>query len=273
VLGYASSWIINRLRSDNEFLYPVMMISCVFFTFTLTEMVGGNSYLAVYIAGLVMGNRKMAVKRTIKTFFGGFTWLVQILMFLSLGLLVNPHELTNVIVPGVALGLFLIVIGRPLAVFLCLLPFKGYSMQGRLYIAWVGLRGAVPIIFATYALMSAEVADARFMFNVVFFVTILSLLLQGMTVNRMAGWLGLREPIKESAFSGINFPEEIDATMTELELTAQHLSDGQTLKEIYLPEGTLAVIAKRGDEYIIPNGETILHIGDVLLLVNKHHSL
>lgn len=267
LFGAVSSWLINRMRTDNEFLYPVMMISCVFFTFTLTGLLGGNSYLAVYIAGVVMGNRPMAMKRTIRTFFGGFSWLVQILMFLTLGLLVNPHELGDVVVPGIAVGIFLIVVGRPVAVFLCLLPFRTYTLRARLYIAWVGLRGAVPIIFATYALISPAVGHAPLMFNVVFFVTILSLTVQGMTVNRMARWLHLDAPVRRSAFAGVDFPDEARADTSELVIAPHHLTAGDTLREVPLPAGTLAVMIRRGDSYLVPKGNTRLFPGDILLLI------
>lgn len=278
ITGYLSVWIINRLRVDNEFLYPVMMIACVFFAFSLTELAGGNSYLAVYIAGLVVGNRKLSLKHTITTFFGGFTWLVQIIMFLSLGLLVNPHELinTHVIIPGVLLGIFMIIIARPIAVFLSLLPFRHFTFKARLYISWVGLRGAVPIIFATYALMSPDVTHARFMFNMVFFITILSLLIQGTTVNHMAKWLNLKEPLKEKQFN-IGLPDEITAAMNEMEVNAHLLRDGDTLKEITLPPNTLVIMVKRDGRYLVPTGDTRLYLQDKLLLISeeeKHlHSL
>lgn len=278
VTGYISVWVINRMRVGNEFLYPVMMIACVFFAFSLTELIGGNSYLAVYIAGLVVGNCKLSLKHAIITFFGGFTWLVQIIMFLSLGLLVNPHELLNahVIIPGVLLGIFMIIIARPIAVSLSLLPFRNFTFKARLYISWVGLRGAVPIIFATYALMSPDVAHARFMFNMVFFITILSLVIQGTTVNQMAKWLNLKEPLKEKQFN-IGLPDEINAAMNEMEVNASLLRDGDTLKEITLPPNTLVIMVKRDGRYLVPTGNTRLYLRDKLLLISeeeKHlHSL
>lgn len=265
-IGYASVWVINHMRVSNEFLYPVMVIACVFFAFTLTEAIGGNSYLAVYIAGLVVGNCKLSLKHTITTFFGGFTWLVQIIMFLSLGLLVNPHELVKIIIPGIMLGIFMIVFARPIAVFISLLPFRRFTTKARLYISWVGLRGAVPIIFATYALMSPEVEHARFMFNIVFFITILSLIVQGTTVNSMAGWLGLRAPYKEKEFN-INLPDEISAAMQEMPVTSQLLRDGESLREIHLPANTLVILVKRDGQYLVPTGNTRLHLGDTLLVI------
>ena len=269
-IGYATVWVVNRLRVDNEFLYPVMVIACVFFAFSLTELIGGNSYLAVYIAGLVVGNKKLALKHTITTFFGGFTWLVQIIMFLSLGLLVNPHELINahVIIPGILLGVFMIIIARPIAVFISLLPFKQFTAKARLYISWVGLRGAVPIIFATYALMSPDVPHARFMFNMVFFITILSLLIQGTTVNHMAKWLGLKDEYRKKEFK-VNLPDEITAAINEMTVTPQLLNNGDLLKEVKLPPNTLVIMIKRDNEYLVPTGNTRLYLNDTLLLISE----
>lgn len=268
VIGYASVWLVRRLKSDNEFMYPALMIACVFFSFSLTELAGGNSYLAVYVSGLVVGNSKLPLKRTISTFFGGFTWLVQIIMFLTLGLLVNPSELVTVAVPGVALGLFMILVARPVAVFISLLPFRKFTFKARLYIAWVGLRGAVPIIFATYALISPAVEHAAFMFNVVFFITLLSLLIQGTTVKSMARLLGLCRPLKESAFAGVELPEDISATMTECEVTPDMLYDGETLRSLSLEPKTLVIMIKRRDgAYVVPRGDTRLRVGDKLLLL------
>jgi cell volume regulation protein A len=247
-----------------------MVIACVFSVFSLTELIGGNSYLAVYIAGLVVGNCKLALKRTITTFFGGFTWLVQIIMFLSLGLLVNPHEFVNmhIIIPGILLGLFMIIIARPFAVFISLLPFKHFTFKARLYISWVGLRGAVPIIFATYALMSSGVEHARMMFNMVFFITILSLILQGTTVNRMAQWLGLKEKLKEKEFN-FDLPDEITASMQEMDVTARLLSNGEMLKDVTLPPNTLVIMIKREGKYLVPTGNTHLYLTDKLLLISE----
>lgn len=266
-LGYATVKVVNSIRSSNEFLYPVMVISCCFFSFTLTGLAGGNSYLAVYIAGLVVGNKRIALKHTISTFFGGFTWLVQIVMFLTLGLLVNPHELVHIIGPGIMLGIFMILIARPVAVFACLAPFRRFTLKAKTYIGWVGLRGAVPIIFATYALMSPQVEHARFMFNLVFFITILSLLIQGTTVNSMARWLGLTEPASKRKFN-FDLPDEIDATMRELTVTPSHLTDATLLSEVSLPPRTLVILIKRGSKYIVPKGDTRLYIGDTLLLIS-----
>ncbi len=269
-IGYASVWLVKRLKSDNEFMYPALMIACVFFSFSLTELAGGNSYLSVYVSGLVVGNSKLPMKRTITTFFGGFTWLVQIIMFLTLGLLVNPSELVSVIAPGIALGLFMILVARPVAVFISLLPFKKFTLKARIYIAWVGLRGAVPIIFATYALISPSVEHAGFMFNIVFFITLLSLLIQGTTVTRMARWLGLCQPLKEAAFAGVELPDDVAATMSEMEVSADMLFEGETLRTLELPAKALVIMVKRRNgNYVVPKGDTRLKVGDTLLIITQ----
>lgn len=268
VIGLLSVKAINSIRSDNDFMYPVLVISCCFFAFTLTGLVGGNSYLAVYIAGVVVGNKRIVLKRTITTFFGGFTWLVQIAMFLTLGLLVNPHELVDIVWPGLLLGVFMIVVARPAAVLACLIPFKCYTPRAKAYICWVGLRGAVPIIFATYALMSPAVVHARFMFNLVFFITILSLLIQGTTVNSMARRLKLTEPLDEPHFN-VELPDEVASDTREYTIEPQHLSKGNLLREVTLPPDTLAILLYRDKRYLVPKGDTELTPGDVLLLVTR----
>ena len=268
VIGLLSVKAINAIRSDNDFMYPVLVVSCCFFAFTLTDMVGGNSYLAVYIAGVVVGNKRIVLRRTITTFFGGFTWLVQIAMFLTLGLLVNPHELIDIVWPGLLLGVFMILMARPAAVLVSLLPFKCYTPRAKAYICWVGLRGAVPIIFATYALMSPAVEHARFMFNLVFFITMLSLLVQGTTVNSMARRLRLTEPLDEPHFN-VELPDEVASDTREYTIEAKDLSKGSLLREATLPPDTLAVLLYRDKRYLVPKGDTELREGDVLLLVAR----
>ncbi len=244
-LGYAIVWIINRINVPNESLYPVLLFSCVFFVFAFTNLLQGNGYLAVYIAGLVVGNRKLMHKRSLTTFFDGFTWLFQIVMFLTLGLLVNPSELPAVAGVGLLVAIFMIVVSRPISVFACLLPFRRFTTRARVYISWVGLRGAVPIIFATYPLMSAEIPNARMIFNIVFFVTIVSLLVQGTTVSAMARWLGLVGKSEEKEIFNVALPDEIKSAMSEIELTDEALSGGNKLMNLSLPDNTLVVMVKR----------------------------
>ncbi len=188
-LGKMTVFVLEKINI-NQALYPVMLLALVFFIFSFTDRTGGNGYLAVYLSGLVVGNSSAVNKENLSGFFDGLTWLFQIVMFLSLGLLVNPNELLPVMVFGICVGLFMILVSRPLSVFACLAPFRDISFKARCYVSWVGLRGAVPIIFATYPLI-ANVQNASYIFNVVFFITIMSLLVQGTTVGLVADKLGL----------------------------------------------------------------------------------
>ena len=207
LIGRAAVWIINRINLANRSLYSVLLLAFIFFAFAFTDLIRGNGYLAVYLAGLVVGNRKLAQKQPMTIFFDGFTWLMQIMMFLMLGLFVNSDELLQpeVLLLGLLVGVFMIAVARPASVFLCLAPFRKFTTKARLYVSWVGLRGAVPILFALYPLI-ADVPHAGLLFNVVFLSTIISLVVQGTTVSVMANLLGLSYEERESAFN-VNMQE------------------------------------------------------------------
>lgn len=269
LLGRLIVLIINKIDIDNASMYPILLLAGAIFIFAATTLLKGNGYLAVYVAGLVVGNSKLLHKKSIGTFFDGFTWLWQIVMFLTLGLLVNPHELLSVAVIGLAVGVFMIIFARPISVYLCLIPFKNFSTRGKAYISWVGLRGAVPIIFATYPL-TAGIEQAGLIFNVVFFITILSLLIQGTTVTSAAKLLGMvDEPERQDVF-GIELPEGIKSAMSEIEVTPAVLEHGNKLMELSLPDHTLAVMVMRDNRYFIPKGNTILKEGDILLMISDN---
>lgn len=273
VLGYAfgkfSVWLINKIELSNSSLYPILLLSIIFITFTLTDLVKGNGYLAVYIAGMIVGNARLAYRKETNTFMNGLTWLFQIIMFLTLGLLVNPHEMIDIAVTALLIGIFIILIARPVSVFLCLLPFKGISNKARIFISWVGLRGAVPIIFATYPVI-AQIPGSNQLFNTVFFITLLSLIIQGMTISKMARWLKLDLPEeKEGNEFGVELPEEIDTHLNDITLTEDMLTVGNRLANMNIPKGTLVMLIKRGNEFIIPNGQIELHAGDKLLVMSE----
>lgn len=271
LLGKLAVYVINHINIANESLYPILLLTTAFFTFSATTLCKGNGYLAVYIAGLVVGNSRIVHKKSMGTFFDGFAWLWQIVMFLTLGLLVNPHELLPVAPIGLTVGIFMILVARPLSVFLCLMPYKNFTFKGKLYISWVGLRGAVPIIFATYP-MIAGIDHSGMIFNVVFFITILSLVLQGTTVTIAAKWLGLvDEPQRKDEF-GIELPEEIKSAMSEIDITPAVLEHGNKLMQLTLPDHTLAVMVKRDGHYFIPKGNTELKENDKLLMISDDDS-
>ncbi|WP_298653638.1 potassium/proton antiporter [uncultured Proteiniphilum sp.] len=270
LLGRGAVAIINRIRMDNSSFYPILLLTLGIFIFAATYYLKGNGYLAVYIAGLVIGNSKFSHKRTSMKFIDGVAWMGQILLFLTLGLLVNPGELIEVIVPAMIISVFLIFIGRPLTVFLTLIPFRKIGFKDNLYISWVGLRGAVPIIFAILPL-AAGIPDARWIFNIVFVITIVSLLVQGTSLPIVAKWLKLAEkPQRYKAFEDfdVEFAEEIKSAMTEILITEETLQYGKNLIEMPLPDKTLVVMVKRGDRYFVPTGQTELHAGDKLLVIS-----
>ena len=270
LLGKLAILIINKINLPNQSLYPILLLSFVFFIFTATDLVKGNGYLAVYIAGMMVGNTKITNRKEIATFMDGMTWLFQIIMFLTLGLLVNPHEMLGIAVVAALIGIFMILVARPLSVLLCLLPFRKMSISSKTFVSWVGLRGAVPIIFATYPVV-AGVEGSNQIFNIVFFITILSLVIQGSTISWFAKLLHLDTPLEKTGnVFGVELPEEIDSSLHDMVLTEEMLSNGNSLKDMNIPKGTLVMLVKRGEEFIIPNGTVQLHVGDKLLLISEN---
>ena len=269
--GRATVWVINKIGLNNASLYSVLLLAGVFLTFSFTSLVHGNGYLAVYIAGLVVGNNKLAHKRTLTTFFDSFTWLFQIIMFLTLGLLVNLNQLLQpkILLLGCAVGAFMILVARPLAVYACLAPFRKFSFRARTYVAWVGLRGAVPIIFATYPIVE-HIEGAALLFDVVFCVTIISLVVQGTTVSGMANLLGLAYEERESSF-GDALQDRMKSAFTEVEVNEQMLEAGSLLSNITLPDNTLVVMVCRDGDYFVPQGSTELFRGDKLLVLSDRN--
>ena len=276
VLGYGfgrvTVWIINKINiRSNQSLYSVLLLACAFFTFSFTTIVYGNGYLAVYIAGLVVGNKKIVHRNMLRIFFDSFTWLLQIILFLILGLIVDIEQLLSldVLIMGGLIGLFMILVARPVAVFVSLAPFRKFSLKARSYVSWVGLRGAVPIIFALYS-VSHGVENSQFLFNVVFIVTIISLLVQGTTVSGMANWLNLSFKEKERTFKLV-VPDHIRSEFSEIEVNNSMLRNGKTLKDIRLPGHTLVVMVYRSGNYFVPKGDTELHKADKLLVVSDNN--
>lgn len=274
VMGYAfgrlAVWLINKVNLSNSSLYPILLLSLVFITFTITDLLHGNGYLAVYILGVIVGNARLVFRKEINTFMNGLTWFSQIVMFLSLGLLVNPHEMLGVSVCAMLIGLFMIFVARPLTVMLCLLPFRQMTFKAKCFVSWVGLRGAVPIIFATYPVVS-EIPGSQVIFNIVFFITLLSLIFQGMTIAPVAKWLSLDLPEeKEGNEFGVEIPEEIDSQLTDVTLTPEMLEDGNRLMDMNIAPGTLVMLVKRGSEFMIPNGRMELRVGDKLLYISEN---
>ncbi|MBO7724761.1 MAG: potassium/proton antiporter [Paludibacteraceae bacterium] len=273
VFGKLALHVINRLKIDNPSLYPILVFTFCIFIFSCTYFIKGNGYLAVYIGGLVIGNASFLHKRSSLRFFDGLAWLCQLLLFLTLGLLVNLNELLDVVVPGLIISFLMIFISRPISVFLSLAPFRKVGFRDKVYVSWCGLRGAVPIVFAILPLV-ADVPNAQFIFNIVFFCTLVSLLLQGTSLPMIAKWLHLDEkvtPKKILKDFDVDFPDEIKSVTTEITLTPEILQYGNHLMDLDLPDKTLVVMIKRSNKYFVPTGKTILHEKDKLLVITDDH--
>lgn len=271
-LGKLAVRLINKLDIDNASLYPILVFTFCIFIFSFTYFIQGNGYLAVYIGGLVIGNTRFVHKRSSVNFFDGMAWMSQLLMFLTLGLLVNPHELIPIVVPGLIISFLMILITRPLSVFITLMPFRKMGLKDKTFISWVGLRGAVPIIFAIILLVE-EVPNARLLFNIVFFCTLVSLIVQGSSLSQMAVWLGLAEKpseLKKMKDFDLEFSDEIKSVTTEITITANSLRSGNHLMDLAIPENTLVVMVKRDEKFFIPTGKTMLQEGDKLLIITDN---
>ena len=265
--GFSMVKLMNYINLKNIMLYPLLLLVMVFITSTVTVYFNGNGYLAVYLAGIIFGNTKCRFRREITTFMDGFTWLFQIVMFLVLGLLVNPHEMWQVAVLGLVIGLFMMFVSRPVCVFLCLLPFRKMNRKAKLFISWVGLRGAVPIIFATYP-MVAGVDYSNQLFNMVFFITLVSLVVQGMTISRTAIAFDLKdENTSQEKVFDVELSDDINSVLREEYVHSD--AAGKTLAELRMEKGTLVMLIKRDMKYIIPHGSTILLEGDKLLIIEE----
>ena len=264
---------INRLKLYYEGLYPVIMISLVLLTYVIAVFLKGNGILAVYLTGLILGQAEFPNKRMIVRFHDGLAWLMQIAMFVTLGLLVFPSHILPLAGAGLLLTLLLMVIARPVSVFLCLLPFK-ISTRKKAMVAWVGLRGSVPIILATFPFM-AGIPQADTIFNIVFFIVIASVLIQGTSIPIISKMLKLDAPWVNRKSYPIEFEktEGMDAELTDIIVPYNSGSAGKMLRDLNVPDKCLIMLISRNDKFIIPSGPTIIEGGDVLLVLANTEDL
>ncbi len=281
LLGNGLVWFINKIAVKNQSLYPIMVLASCIFIFSATYYMGGNPYLAVYIGGLMFGNTKFAHKTSTMGFFDGIGWLCQLIMFLTLGLLVNPRDMmaSEVWLPALILSFIMIFIARPLSTFICLLPWrKTLPFNARLFVSWVGLRGASPIIFAILS-VAAKVQDGTIIFDIVFFCTLISLLIQGTSIPFMARLLKVEKPAEKKqniAVSGdVDMMEEAKSVSIEILITPTMLQGSNLLMDMGLPPQTLAIMVRRprrsadGEVLFVPTGKTELKVGDHLLVISN----
>ncbi len=265
--GFLSRWLIKKVDLKGSPLHAIMIVSIGFFTNSFATVLKGNGLLAVYVAAIIIGNDpKFPYKKDIMKFHDGLTWLVQLIMFLLLGLLVNPSELPAVAIPALLIALFMSWVARPLAVFSLTAPFKSMSNRGRAFISWVGLKGAAPILFSIYPVV-VGIPGAKAMFNIVFFTTLISLLMQGMTLAKVAKWLDVDDitPPEVETF-GIEIPDEM-GMLSDTVIKKNDPENGTAIRDINMPEGKRIVMIKRQDSFIVPDGNVILAEGDKLLIL------
>jgi cell volume regulation protein A len=265
-MGKGMVVVINRLRLEFDGLYPVLTLSLVLFTYGVTATLGGNGFLAVYVAGLTMGNNVFVHKASLRRFHDGLAWLMQIAMFLTLGLQVFPSRIIPIVGTGLLVSLFLMLVARPLSVFLTL-AFARMSLKERIFISWVGLRGAVPIILGTFPLL-AGVPQADVIFNLVFFIVLTSVLLQGTTLPLLARWLGLEDaaaPTQEYSLA-LDSTDSIKTGLAEITIPPRSAAVGKQIVDLGLPKEVVVMMIGRNQHGFIPTGGSTLQAHDTLLV-------
>jgi cell volume regulation protein A len=273
VLGKLIVMIVNKIKFYYEGIYLVLTLAFAIFTFSITSIIGGSGFLAVYIAGILIGNSYIVQKKTLFRFFDGLAWLGQIGMFLTLGLLVFPNQLIPVITEGLWISLILILFARPVSVFLSLL-FTGYKFNEKIFISWVGLRGAVPIILATIPFTSG-IPNASLYFNLIFFIVLTSALVQGWTIPFFAKILRVKAKPEHDITSPIEFTGKSDSETQLVDFIIPYRSKiiGKSLVDLNLPADSLVVLICRNEKFIVPSGGTTFEEGDILqILVNKDNA-
>ncbi|MGJ8593787.1 MAG: potassium/proton antiporter [Aquaticitalea sp.] len=265
--GIASKHIINKIKLDFEGLYPVLVIALMFITFSATDFVGGNGFLAIYICAVYLGNQDLIHKKTILKMFDGLAWLMQIVLFLTLGLLVFPSQIIPYVGIGLLISVFLIFVARPIGVLISLMFFK-MKMRRRFYISWVGLRGAVPIVFATYPLL-AGIDKANMMFNIVFFISVTSILIQGTTLSIVAKWLHVALPETRKKITEVDklILELPKSSLQEFVISPKYYGVNKRIIDMNFPKSAFIAMIKRDGKFIRPGGSTIVEAHDVLMVL------
>jgi cell volume regulation protein A len=266
-MGFSILKVMNRINLSFDGLYAVLLLGLSILTFGLAELVGGNGFLAVYVAAIILGNNEFIHKRSLIKHFDGQAWLMQIIMFLTLGLLVNPSELLPLAGIGLLFSVFIILVARPVAVFICLAGSQ-FSTRSKVFISWVGLRGAVPIILSIYAL-DAGVEKGRLIFNLVFFISFTSVLVKGITIPAFAKFLGLSVPIhiRKKSTLDIELANKVKKIVLEIDVTTEFRCVGKHLVELDLPDGITISMVHRGGNVFTPDGFTMLLAGDKLTVL------
>ncbi|QEG39279.1 potassium/proton antiporter [Roseimaritima ulvae] len=266
-LGWAGGWLLGRSQLGAAGLYPVMATAFGLLSFGMAAELGGSGFLAVYLTGVVIGNQRPIFHRGILLFHDVMAWMCQILMFIALGLLSFPSRLLEAALPAMLISVVLIFVARPIAVFLCGLPFK-YNRRELSFISWVGLKGAVPITLATFPML-AGLPSAAIIFDTVFFVVLVSALVQGWSLPLVAKWLAVdiprrREPPVTLEISSLR---NVDGDIVDYYVDEHCIAKGRKISELALPDGVVIALIVRDEEIIPPQGRSVLNAGDHVVVV------
>ncbi len=268
LLGKATAFVLKRINFEIRGLYPIFVMAIAILSYAFCEWIGGNGYLSVYIVGIMLGNSKIQHKKSLVHFFDGVSWLMQILLFFTLGLLSFPSHMPAVMGTGIAVSLFMIIVARPLATFGILSWFK-IPFKQKLFVSWVGLRGAASIVFAIYA-VTYDVMLSNDIFHIVFFVALFSVAVQGSLTPLLAKKLDLVDNNASVLKTFNDYQEEMGGKLLEKCVASDSKWAGKTLMDADIPEEVLVVMIKRGAQVIIPRGSTVIEKGDILVLSSEH---
>ena len=266
-LGYGAKWALEKINLTSHSLYSILILSIAFFANGMASLLHGNGLLALYLVAVIISNKAdIPQKKDVLKFFEGLTWLMQLLMFLMLGLLASPSQMAPVAPVAALIGLFMMLVARPASVFISLLPFRKLSFKAKTLISWVGLKGAGPILFAMYPVV-AGIEGSADLFNIVFCISLLSLLLQGMSLTPVAKRLNLSyEEDPDVETFGMEIPEEMGMLRDHV-VTEADLEGGATLRDMHLPHGIRVMMVRRGDKFLVPHGSMPLLPDDHLLIM------
>ncbi|MFD1039265.1 potassium/proton antiporter [Virgibacillus byunsanensis] len=270
VLGKVTVEAINRIELDTAGLYPILAMGSAIFTYAITNFAGGSGFLAVYVMAVFVGNNELLYRFSIMRFNEGFAWMMQILMFIFLGLLVFPRQLLDVFWQGILLSVILMFIARPVAVFISLI-FMKYNVKEQVFLSWSGLKGAVPIVLATYPIV-AGIENSEVIFNAVFFVVMISALIQGSSLSWLATKLGLTGEKSRDTLPSMELMTlgKTDSEILEVSMTENSPAAGVSLLNLELPADTLIIGIIRDEKVITPNGDSVIQDDDTLyVLINK----
>ncbi|SFE79843.1 potassium/proton antiporter [Alteribacillus iranensis] len=267
--GKLATKAINKINLDSSGLYPIFALSFALLTYSVTSLFQASGLLAVYIAAIIIGNSEITYRHSIFRFNEGFAWMAQILMFIILGLLAFPENILSldVIINGLLLSAVLMLVARPVATFLSTAGMK-YSLKEKTFLSWAGLRGAVPIVLATFPIV-AGIDSGQLIFNVVFFIVLTSALIQGSTISRVAKWLGLSGPKKDTPHHSLELISigKANAEIIEFQADEETPIVGRTLQDIEFPKSALVSAIVRDGELVTPYGETVIQTDDFLYIL------